>query len=142
MSENRRRGRQPWLYAVGLAAALAGGLAEAQMRITEGRFFGCFYANRGGQCSFDEADGTRHAIGLPSGEDSPVIWVIDGVEVDYVPMDGGFGVPDHPAFASDHQPQYGTSNHPLKGCPVQLIERPDETRLLIDTSDCGDADSD
>ena len=74
-----------------------------------------------------------------------MIWLIDGVDVGYVPMDGGFEVPDHPAFAMDHQRRYGTSTHPLKGCAVKLIERPGETRLLLDTSDCqaqdGPADS-
>ena len=84
MSIDRPGIRHTCLYAVGLAAVLAGGLAVAQVRITEGVFFGCFYGNRGGHCSFDEADGTRHAIGLPSGEESPVIWLIDGVDVGYI----------------------------------------------------------
>lgn len=113
--------------------------ASAAVRITEGVFDGCFYGNRGGQCSFRDADGGEHGIGMPVYEAAgkpDVTWVIDGNELGYVPMDGGFLVPDHPAFAEDHAIRYDESDHPLQGCPVRLIEKLGETRVIVDTGEC------
>jgi hypothetical protein len=112
---------------------------SAATRITEGVFEGCAYGNRGGGCSFRDTDGQEHAIGMPAydaADGARVTWVIDGEELGYVPMDGGFLVPDHPAFAEDHFVGPGRSNHPLQGCPVRLIERPGATRVILDTGAC------
>lgn len=136
MKTGRVRSSCASLCAAVMLATVACGTLFAAVRMTEGVFFGCFYGNRGGHCLFDEADGTRHSIGMPTDDESPPVWVIDGVEVGYVGMDGGFSVPDHPAFAQDHARRYGTSSHPFRGCPLTLIEQPGETRVILDTADC------
>jgi hypothetical protein len=112
---------------------------SAAARITEGLFAGCFYGNRGGQCSFQDAEGQEHAIAMPvneTGVQPNVTWVIDGKALGFVPMDGGFLVPDHPSFLEDHAIGTDKSDHPLLRCKVKLIERPSDSRVILDTAGC------
>lgn len=63
-------------------------------------------------------------------------WVIDGIELTYTHMDGGFYVLDHPIFAQDHAINFEKGNHPLQGCSLKMIERPGSTIVNIDTTSC------
>lgn len=111
----------------------------AVVRITEGTFDRCFYGNRGGSCFFRDADGKEHDVGMPTDDrkrKNQVIWIIDGKAVGYVPMDGGFSVPDHPAFAEDHAESFDRGHHPFAGCKIRMIEKPGATQLELDTRQC------
>ncbi|MGB5733996.1 MAG: hypothetical protein WBM40_06095 [Thiohalocapsa sp.] len=129
------------LYVASLFLVCVSSGLSAATRITEGVFDECFYGNRGGYCSFREPSGQQHEIAMPSSEASgatSVTWVIDGNELGYVPVDGGFLIPDHPEFVAHHSKFYGMGDHPhpLKGCAGRLIEKPGKTRFVIDIEDC------
>jgi hypothetical protein len=116
---------------------VAPSIAEAQVRISEGTFEKCQYGNRGGECRYRDDKGQEAAIPLPHKPAKELQWYVDNRQLGYVPMDGGFFVPDHPAFAEDHFVRFDSKgDHPLYGCKIRVIERPGETKIMIDTNQC------
>src|SRR4051812_13005150 len=100
-------------------------VVEAAMRFTEGTFKGCFYGNRGGFCTYWDDRGQEQELPMPYEPAKALQWYIDGKPVKYRHQDGDFLVPNHPAFAEDHDGgadvQERGIGHPFHGCSVRIV---------------------